>query len=128
MIKFVHKNGLCYYFAMDIKNNLKDYAKIIGFDKFDTKNVQNSIEYFLSNDLDYEFRTTLIKEFHSKENIQNIAKEISGAKKYFLQKFKNGENCIDATSLNPIDNSTVLEFVNILTPYVPNVKTRGYDL
>ena len=128
IIKFVHQNGLCDYFAMDIKNNLNDYAKIIGFDKFDTKNVQNSIEYFLSNDLDYEFRTTLIKEFHSKENIQNIAKEISGAKKYFLQKFKNGENCIDATSLNPIDNSTVLEFIEILTPYVPNVKTRGYDL
>lgn len=127
-IKFVHQNGLCDYFAMDIKNNLNDYAKIIGFDSYDTTKVQQSIEYFLSTNADYEFRTTIIKEFHNKDNMLNIAKEIKGAKRYFLQKFKKGENCIDANSLNHIDNSTVLEFIDIIKPFVPNVKTRGYDL
>lgn len=128
MIQFVFENGLCDYFAMDIKNDRENYAKIIGFDKFDTKNVEKSVDYFLSNPVDYEFRTTVIKEFHDKDNMLAIAKWIKNANKYFLQKFKNGDNCLDAKNLNSVDNDTILQFVNIVSPYIPSVKTRGYDL
>ena len=46
MVELLAKEGLVDYFAMDIKNNLEDYASIIGFDKFDTKNIETSVEFF----------------------------------------------------------------------------------
>ena len=128
MIKLVSESGLCDYFAMDIKNDIENYAKIIGYDIYDTSNIQKSVEYFLSGKADYEFRTTLIKQFHKKDNIINIAKWIKGANKYFLQKFKLGDNCIDADNLSPVDDKMVIEFKDILKNYIPIVQTRGYDL
>ena len=96
MVKSLHANGLVDYFAMDIKNDRENYAKIIGFDKFDTKKLEKTVEYFLYGNVDYEFRTTLVNEFHKPENIINIGNWIKGANKYFLQKFKNSENCIQS--------------------------------
>lgn len=127
LVKSINENGLCDYFAMDIKNDKKGYAKVIGFDNFDISKVEKTATYFLSGKADYEFRTTLINEFHKKENILGIAEWIKGANKYFLQKFKFNENCLNAVNLSPVDNKTVLEFVEILKPNVKKIETRGYD-
>lgn len=127
LVKTIDENGLCDYFAMDIKNDRESYAKIIGLDSYDTKKVEQSVEYFLSKKSNYEFRTTLINEFHKKENIFKIAEWIKGSNKYFLQKFKLGDNCLDADNLSPVDNQTTLEFLEILRKYIPNTQTRGYD-
>lgn len=127
MVKELFSNGLVDYFAMDIKNNKEDYAKIIGFDKFDTKKVEESVDFFLGGGAPYEFRTTLIKEFHTKENIAKISEWIKGADKYFLQKFKDSESCIQS-HLSPVDNELVLEFKDILSKNIKNVFLRGYDL
>lgn len=125
LVKTLHKNGLCDYFAMDIKNDLEHYAEIIGFDKFDTAKIQQTAEYFLSGNADYEFRTTLVKEFHNKSNIISIGKWIKGANKYFLQKFKNSENCIQSY-LSAVDDKTALTYKELLTEYVPDTLLRGY--
>lgn len=127
MIKNLYKDGLVDYFAMDIKNNKQDYAKIIGFDTFDTTKIERSVEFFLSGGAPYEFRTTLINEFHKKENIALIGEWIKGADKYFLQKFKDSETCIKS-HLSPVDEKTVLEFVDILKKTIDCVRLRGYDL
>ena len=127
MIKSLFDAGLCDYFAMDIKNNREDYANIIGFDTFDTKKVEQSVEFFLTQKVAYEFRTTLINEHHKKENIALIGKWIKGADKYFLQKFKNSESCIQS-HLSAVDEKTVLEFLDILKKDVPNTNLRGYDV
>lgn len=127
LVKQLNEHGLCDYFAMDIKNDLENYSKIIGFESFDTKNIEKTVEYFLSGNADFEFRTTLISQFHKKQNIINIANWIKGANKYFLQKFKFSENCLNAKNLSPIDNQTVLEYIEILKPLVKKVSTRGYD-
>ena len=127
LVKEVFENGLCDYFAMDIKNDKDSYAKIIGYDKYDTKNVEKTVEYFLTSNADYEFRTTLIKQFHSLNNIVKIAEWIKGAKKYFLQKFKTGDNCLNADGLEPVDDETTKNYLEILKKYIPFVSTRGYD-
>ena len=126
-IKTLFENGLIDYLAMDIKNNKQDYASIIGFDKFDTKKVEQSVEFLLSGKYPYEFRTTLIKEFHKKENIALIGEWIKGADKYFLQKFKDSESCIKS-HLSAVDENLVLEFLDILKKDIPNTYLRGYDI
>ena len=126
-VKNLAKNGLVDYFAMDIKNDKENYNDIIGLTKFDTSKVEQTVEFFLTNNVDYEFRTTLIAEYHKKENIKNIGEWIKGAKKYFFQKFKAGENCI-SQGLTAIEESKAKEFLEIIKIYVPNTKLRGYDI
>lgn len=125
MVELLTKEGLVDYFAMDIKNNLEDYASIIGFDKFDTKNIETSVEFFLNGGAPYEFRTTLIKEFHKEENIVKIGQWIKGANKYFLQKFKDSDSCIQS-HLSAVDDSQVEKFKEILQKTIPNTYLRGY--
>ncbi len=127
LIKTLYRDGLIDYFAMDIKNDRDNYAKIIGFDSFDVKNVEKSVDFLTSISGAYEFRTTIIKEFHSADNMLNIGKWLNSAEKYFLQKFKNGENCIQ-TDLSEIDDQTAVSFINVLKPFIPNAKLRGYDI
>ena len=127
LIKSLNENGLVDYFAMDIKNDKNSYGSIIGIDNYDTAKVEKSVEYFLSGKADYEFRTTLINEHHKEENIREIGKWIKGANKYFLQKFKDGENCIKS-HLSAVDEKTVLKYRDILRETIPNTNLRGYDL
>lgn len=127
MVKLLHQNGLCDYFAMDIKNNREAYAKIIGFDEFDTSKIEKSVEFFLTEKVDYEFRTTLIYQYHKQENIEKISNWIAGANKYFLQKFKLSDTCIQK-NLSGIDNATALIYRDVLRKKIPNTNLRGYDL
>ena len=127
VIKELNESGLVDYFAMDIKNDRASYAKIIGFDKYDTTKVEKSVDYFLSGNADYEFRTTLINEYHKEENVAQIGKWIKGANKYFLQKFKDSGSCIKS-HLSAVDEKSVLKFRDILLMTIPNTYLRGYDL
>ena len=73
------ENGLCDYFAVDIKNDRENYAKTIGFDKYDLSKIEKTVAFLLKGAVPYEFRTTLIAEYHDKENIQRIGDWICGA-------------------------------------------------
>ncbi len=126
LVKSLVKDNLVDYFAMDVKNDKENYAEIIGLKTFDTKKIEQTVEFFLSGKTDYEFRTTLINEYHKKENIEKIGEWITGAKKYALQKFKAGDNCI-SQRLNEVEPQLAKEFLQIIMPYVKNAILRGYD-
>ncbi len=127
MVKSLSENGLADYFAMDIKNDRENYAKIIGFDKYDTRNVEKTVDFFLSGGTDYEFRTTLISEYHHAENMAKISEWIRGAEKYFLQRFKSGDYCM-SQNLSPVETAEAKAFADIVKPFVKSVKLRGYDI
>ena len=128
LVKNLVKDKLIDYVAMDIKNSKQNYSNVIGYDKYDTDKIEQMVEFLLSGSIDFEFRTTLIENYHDEKSIVDIGKWIKGAKKYFLQIFKQGDNCLNSKNLKPVSENKVKEFVNLLHPYVPNVKTRGYDL
>lgn len=115
------------YVAMDIKNSYEGYSKTIGLESYDSDKILESINYLLSGEVDYEFRTTLVREFHSDEDIKNIAKMIQGAKRYYLQEFKNSGHCIDS-SLHEVPLNDAMRFKSILLPYIKEVKLRGYEI
>jgi len=75
------------YVAMDIKAPKEKYQDAVGT-AVNLKNIEKSIKFLIAGCLDYEFRTTLVPEFLNKNDISEIAKWISGAKKYFLQNFR----------------------------------------
>ena len=115
------------YVAMDIKNSYEGYSKTIGLENYDLTKVLESINYLLSGAIDYEFRTTLVREFHTDEDIKDIAKMIQGAKRYYLQEFKNSGHCIDS-SLHEVPLHDAMRFKSILLPYIKEVKLRGYEI
>ena len=125
MLKQLVKEGLVDYVAMDIKNSLDDYDLAIGIENYDTTKVKESIDYLKEGHVDYEFRTTLVYELHSKKNIEEIAELLNGAKRYFLQHFEDrGGNICD--SLTAIPKEQAEEFVDILKKNIENVYLRGY--
>ena len=111
------------YVAMDIKNSLPKYSKTSGIEKISTDNFLNSIEFLKTQKkIDYEFRTTIIEEHHSLQDVLDIINLI-GDSKYFLQNFKMSEFVIDK-SLHEISEEKLLLWNEILKTF-KNVKIRG---
>jgi pyruvate formate lyase activating enzyme len=81
------KEGLVDYWAMDRKASLARYSHLAGVSIDPTTIVRTSQLVMAATD-DYEFRTTVIREFHSSEEVLQIAKELQGARRLILQKFR----------------------------------------
>lgn len=124
MIKYLVENKLIDYIAMDIKNIPEKYTPIIGL-QTNEDNIKKSIKYIMNCGIDYEFRTTLISEYHQMKDIVEIGKLIKNASKYFLQKFVDNENCL-TRNLNEIPKSIALDMQEKLKKYIPNTHLRGY--
>lgn len=112
------------YIAMDIKNSKKDYADTIGKKDAPLAAIEKSAAFLLSNQLPYEFRTTVVRQLHHKENILEIGQWIAGAQKYFLQPFVASSQ-VPSKELTGYERSELEQFQKILTPFVPNVEIRG---
>lgn len=113
------------YVAMDIKNGPTNYAKTIGLTSYDLTNIKKSIDILKKGTIDYEFRTTLVKEFHSQSDMKEIRNLILGSKKYYLQQFINRDECICHT-LHEVDKKTAEEYRKIIGDAVSYVALRGY--
>lgn len=124
-LKHVVENKLVDYVAMDVKNSKECYTKTIGKINFDLSQILQSIEFLKQNKVDYEFRTTLVKDFHTQQSIESMATLLNGAKKLFLQKFKQTETCL-STGLLPVPKEQAELFAKILRKTVNQVFLRGY--
>lgn len=126
LLKIAVEQGLVDYVAMDVKNSPDRYPETIGCPSYDITPVKESIEYLLSDVVNYEFRTTLVEEFHDSASIEEMGKLIKGAKKVFLQRFSENDNCIKK-GYHPIEKEKALLFRAILLKYVESCELRGYD-
>lgn len=112
------------YVAMDIKNTFDKYSKTSGVKQININNIQKSIELLKQKKVDYEFRTTVVNEYHSLQDILEITK-IIGDSKYYLQNFKNSEYVIDK-NLHEISDEKLKLWNEVLKSY-RNVKIRGIN-
>ena len=113
------------YVAMDIKNSPKKYALTAGCQSVNLDAIKKSIEILKKSGICYEFRTTLVKEFHDFSDITEIGKLIQGAKKIYLQKFVDREGVIQK-GLHHVDEEKAYLFKKELEKFVPEVYLRGY--
>ena len=124
MLKQLVNDKLVDFVAMDIKSSLDKYP-LITDSKVNLDAIKESIDFLINGTIDYEFRTTLINEYHDLEDIKKIAKLINGAKKYRLQKFVDREGCL-SHDLHEVDKDAALTFINELRKTLTNVDLRGY--
>lgn len=116
--------GLVDYVAMDIKNSPEKYAATVGLPGFDLNPIQESAAFLLSGAVDYEFRTTVVAEFHDDASFAGIARWLSGARRYFIQCFTDRESVIQP-GLHAPDKEQLAHWADIVRPSIPNVALRG---
>lgn len=113
------------YIAMDIKNCEEKYPVTCGVKSLSIENIKKSIQITMNSGIDYEFRTTLVAEYHSKDDMAGIGKMIKGAKRLFLQKFVDRDGVIKK-GLHHVERVWAESFRTELSNYVDNVELRGY--
>lgn len=115
--------GLIDYVAMDIKNSVSKYAMTAGVKEF-PQNIEKSIDIIMQKAPDYEFRTTVVRELHSPQDIVEIAERIKGAKKYFLQSYVDSGDTI-VSGFSAYSASEMLEILDIAKKILPSTVLRG---
>ena len=116
--------GLVDYVAMDIKNSPERYGETAGVPGLDLAPFRESVSLLLRGTADYEFRTTVVREFHDADSFRAIGPWIAGARRYFLQSFVDRDSVLQA-GLHPWDRETLASFGDLVRPYVEQVELRG---
>lgn len=120
------KENLLDYVAMDIKNSQEMYAKTVGRSDFDLTRIKLSVDLLKDSEIDYEFRTTVVRELHSKDDMLAIAKWLKGAKAYYLQSYMESEDVIMPV-FSSYSRDELLEIKKMMEVYLPNIHLRGMD-
>lgn len=120
------ESGLVDMVAMDIKNAPARYAETVGIPGYDPSPVLESAALLMKGNIPYEFRTTVVKELHTRENFVAIGEWLKGAERYFLQGFEDSGNVLKE-GLHPHTAEEMQELQKILLPYIPNAQLRGID-
>ncbi len=123
MIDLVNK-GLVDYVAMDIKSSPSGYGRATGIRNFNIAPIKRSIDFLKSGKVDFEFRTTVVKELHGEQEIQDIGMWIQGDCKYYLQAFEDSGNLIN-DGLHGYDENEMKTLLNLLKNRLPNAQIRG---
>jgi len=112
------------YVAMDIKNCRAKYGVTVGLPNFDPSPVDESLRLLRQSDIDYELRTTVVREFHTAEDIRAIGEWCQGAPRYFLQNFVDSGNLV-GTGCSGVEPLELQAFADIARPYFGLVGIRG---
>ncbi len=118
------ESGNIDYVAMDIKNSPDRYAETVAIPGFDFEPVRKSVKLLLEGKINYEFRTTVVKEFHTPQDMVFIGELIKGADRYFLQHFIESEGNIQQ-GLTPLCKEEMENLRQIAAEYVKNAELRG---
>ena len=126
LVRSLIEASLVDYIAMDIKTRIcdTDYAKICCR-PIDTRKILESVSLLKSGGVGHEFRTTLVREFHTEAEISDIAEVLSGADAYYLQHFVDSGELIDGDGLHEIPKSEAEHLAVIASKYVPT-NVRGH--
>ena len=123
-IKELLDNNLVDYIAMDIKNSWNKYNISTDTDHISKELLNQSIDYIMQSNCDYEFRTTIMRELHTKEDILSICKRIQGAKAYYIQPYRESPEVIHPV-YSSYSRQELEYFLHIATPYVKKCAIIG---
>ena len=130
VLKEILDAGLVDYVAMDIKNAPDKYAPTCGLSAMDPAPIEESIRFLLAGKVDFEFRTTVVRELHTAQDIVKIGRwltELSGGKpirKLFLQPFVDRDTVV-FSGLHAPDSHQMAEFTELLKSFILDVSVRG---
>ena len=144
MIKQLARDGLVQKVAMDIKACPENYPRLVGWteieqapspqaseeadiaEKYKKKlePVMETADFLLEGKIDYEFRTTVIRELHTEKDFREIGRWIKGAKAYYLQAYRESGNVI-LPVFSSYTEEELEHFASILRETIDLVEIRG---
>ncbi|MBR0373513.1 MAG: anaerobic ribonucleoside-triphosphate reductase activating protein [Mogibacterium sp.] len=145
VLREVLERGLVDYVAMDIKNSPARYAVTAGLSMgaaadgsagevesldesggFDLTKINESMQLLMHGTVDYEFRTTVVDEFHDAEAIDAIGQWIRGARRYYLQLFTDRDT-VPFEGFHAPSREAMFRYLDIARQYVPTAELRGVE-
>ena len=114
------------YAAMDIKSSPAHYKKTAGCEALDIDAILESVDYLKSDVLEYEFRTTVVRELHTADDFADIALWLAGCRAYYLQAYRDSESVI-RPGFSSCSREELEAFCRILRKKIPLVALRGID-
>ena len=130
VIKALAEAGLVDYIAMDVKNSPALYARTVGLETMDLAPIEESLRFLLGGKVDYELRTTLVRQLHEEASILDmgvwLASVVPGKrpKKLFLQTFVDRDTVLFGNLSAPETDAT-RSFAKVLEPFVDAVTIRN---
>ena len=141
LLEQILREGLADYVAMDIKNSPGKYLLTAGLagntesagsagEKVRQEallgRIRRSIRLIMELAPDYEFRTTVISQFHEEKDLAEIGEMIRGARRYFLQSFTDRDT-VPYGGLSAPGKEELKRYAEQVRRFVPDVQTRGTD-
>ena len=120
------EHNLLDYIAMDIKSGYSNYASVSGIPNIDINKIKKSVSIIEHSGIDYEFRTTVVRELHSEQDFYEISQMLSCDSPYFLQSFVDSGNIL-SSGLSPCDIDTLNHYLSIVKNNIPNSSLRGIE-
>lgn len=124
LLRHLAEQKLLDYVAMDIKNAPDKYGMTIGIEDYNMDEILRSVDFLLSGTISYEFRTTVVREFHKREDFAAIGRWIKGAERYYLQSFQDSGDLI-RPGLRAYTKEILVQALEIIRRNVPNAELRG---
>lgn len=126
VIKALAEKKLLDKIAMDIKACPDNYGRVSGLLHPDMDAICETADFLLNGALDYEFRTTVVKELHTEKDFQDIGQWLKGAKAYYLQAYKDSEEVLQP-GFSSYTWKELEYFRSILQKTIPLTEIRGID-
>ncbi len=126
LLKELAGEGLIQMAAVDIKACHDNYPSLCGLLHPDLDAIKETVDFLINGTLDYEFRTTVVKELHSEQDFVAIGKWLSGAKAYYLQAYRDSEEVLQP-GFSSFSYKDLEHFRQILMQTIPLVELRGID-
>ncbi len=123
-LKHLVENNLVDYVAMDIKNSKEHYGKTIGIPNYDITKVEQSVAILMEGRVPYEFRTTLVREYHTHSDIKAMGIWLRGCRSYFIQTFVDSGNLLGKEPMKAFSHEEMVKFKNLLKSYMEAISIR----
>lgn len=94
------------YVAMDLKNDFENYAHTIGLDVSPVEDIRRSMHLLRTSSVEYEFRTTIMKEFHSNQVLDRMMEMIEPGELWVIQNYRYSDEQLKSTmftSFSPLE-------------------------
>jgi pyruvate formate lyase activating enzyme len=120
------------FVSLDVKAPLDERYCLITGEESSHKRTRESIEILIQNDVSFELRTTVVPTLHEKEDLVNLAIQISSlaspasSLRWILQQFQPGK-CLDPKfdKVEPYSPVALEDMLIAVRRHVPTVELRG---
>ena len=128
MLRRLLGEGLVDYVAMDVKAPLREdaYSRVAGVPA-PLGAIRESLSLLLSSGIEYELRTTVVPTLLEERDLLEIAGEIRGARRYYLQQFRCTPHHLDErfSRLPPYPRQFLEEVARKISGYFGRCAVRG---